>query len=1299
MKVSRSSPTRRNSFAVANKSQANPGRKRRAHSIAPGDRLSPASKARRSLVPRKSILKAAVNVPDDEDDATQSMDITRDYRGFNNYTTRKSLGRRVSFANHAHVRLFEVPDHNTNSTASPQSSPAAAEDERPRAANDENVYPGAAISRRRSSARRSVAFSEGGGEESMDMDSDDVGFSPAAFFRTADEFAVDDEFDDENGLSDGDDMDVTEAISRNIIRKRSLSLGVSRQPLANLSVLQPSTEAHNNQQELPNEHSYTEEGSEQSQSFTSEGDVSQPMEFTVPLIRPPEPPSQAWLALRTATHSGNTPYIPSLDDDEDGGVQEMELTDAVSRLQAARASLDLGEVSGEEEGQHDSFTSTEDSFVGEDVGNGEDGNHTVNVTQLLRRVSLGPSADSTMDVTSVYNSQEQSKEDVINQAVPDLPSLAPPTETQGIYPATPKSPTSIPSQPSTSDRQGLYPAIPNDDEQDASTATPADHSIRAPSNRPPIFSAPQPVVPPAKSPPSAQPPPSVTVPKPFNSSFTPRYHPPASPTRSRPPSPSKAPPSPKKFSAAFAPPVVRPSPKKRSNDTADTRPSPAKRLAGPGKLSTAPIIGSSAPAQPARATAKLSPRKAAPFQVEPQAQELAVGPNKRTSIGFRRPSGYFAQRKSLAGRNPESMLLGDEVSQTARTSPAKKAAVALGRNSVGFVGDSDTEAWTRFDAAAEREGAHRSIPSRELALTEESDDPGRELEATQEHPPHLGQPDASPLEVQAEGMPGRAYPRPQSPIPDELPTPDNMEQDQAGDYDIQHNDNDNDNDNSQINPTEQWRGQIEEGDPGDDDGPQISVEQFFEMTGIRFMDEIAAPRRSTIHPSALRPSRRASTEGEIPLAEYVIAMAVDVPQLELYTHVSRDLQAWIERIKEIYKEAEEEALKMTPQLFQEFVTADENGQAELLHQLKLIKVHNHAQAKSEWYDWKTQWVEQLYQKADEGFENMEADARLLEGIIRQTQDMIPALQREYDQLMDELAKEKAEVAELEGCDQDYLNELKATIAEQGVELDTFRADVEEATAKLDRLHEKLEEVEMQKKEATVAIENAERGIHLQKNSTRAEVFQLKDELEALENLHMWKATKISPDLFEFTFASSYSVSIPCIKFRPVAADIQIRRTENAKTKYKEAFPVMSALMLRTARQLVTRAEDQGIRQIVQRLGDYWSSCSQLQAQLKLVAIKYPVSIEEKPSGFSATAIILFPSVKAKALISFIFDTPNFSSWPMLIHSTRCEIKVAYGPIDRDTIQNAVTARLQQATPINNHACLLDACMEASDCFA
>lgn len=44
--------------------------------------------------------------------------------------------------------------------------------------------------------------------------------------------------------------------------------------------------------------------------------------------------------------------------------------------------------------------------------------------------------------------------------------------------------------------------------------------------------------------------------------------------------------------------------------------------------------------------------------------------------------------------------------------------------------------------------------------------------------------------------------------------------------------------------------------------------------------------------------------------------------------------------------------------------------------------------------------------------------------------MLPALRAEYAQVMEELEKEEAAVAELEKSDKDYLNELKVSIAEQ-----------------------------------------------------------------------------------------------------------------------------------------------------------------------------------------------------------------------------------------------------------------------------
>ncbi|KIO03259.1 hypothetical protein M404DRAFT_27233 [Pisolithus tinctorius Marx 270] len=402
------------------------------------------------------------------------------------------------------------------------------------------------------------------------------------------------------------------------------------------------------------------------------------------------------------------------------------------------------------------------------------------------------------------------------------------------------------------------------------------------------------------------------------------------------------------------------------------------------------------------------------------------------------------------------------------------------------------------------------------------------------------------------------------------------------------------------------------------------------MTGIRFMDEITAPRRQSIHPSTLRPSRRASVDGQIPLAEYMVAMAVDVPQLELYTH--------------------------------------------------LIKVHNHEQAKSEWYDWKLQWVEQLDQKASKGFEHLEKDAKFLEGVIHEAQSILPGLQQEHDQLVEELEKETTEIVELEACDQDYLKELKASISEQGTELDNYRREVEEAKAKLSRIEEKLKEVQTEKAEVSASIEKTERLINVQKNSTHAEVFRLKGELETLQRLHMVEITKVEDDLFKFAYASTYEVSATCVRCRPVVGTVQIQKFPDAKRT--EVFPVFSSVVLRAAKELVNRPEvSNSLRKIVE-----------------LVAIKFYTTFKENPSGFSVDVSILYPSVKAKAIVSFIFDVATFSTWPCHIQSMKHDVRIVYGQIQRDVILQAVGSRLKDVTPTNNHGCLLDACMEAAECI-
>ena len=58
------------------------------------------------------------------------------------------------------------------------------------------------------------------------------------------------------------------------------------------------------------------------------------------------------------------------------------------------------------------------------------------------------------------------------------------------------------------------------------------------------------------------------------------------------------------------------------------------------------------------------------------------------------------------------------------------------------------------------------------------------------------------------------------------------------------------------------------------------------------------------------------------------------------------------------------------------------------------------------------------------------DATYLAGIIREAQDLLPELRKEYEEVTRLLEQEQADIDEIENSDQDYLNELKASIAEQ-----------------------------------------------------------------------------------------------------------------------------------------------------------------------------------------------------------------------------------------------------------------------------
>jgi kinetochore protein Spc7/SPC105 len=521
------------------------------------------------------------------------MDFTRDIKSpIKEYAGRKSLGRRVSFASHAQVRVFEK-DPNRGDT-SPSSAVAGPSSQTGAPVNDENNYPGATSkARRRSSLRRSVAFSENG-EASMDMDSDLESSPLPANFLTEGSFLQDEGSCDVSGNWDEEvDMDLTTA---NIpaSRSRKSSLGLSSLP-------------NPGEDTALDDDAYSEDVTQY-----STGDISEvqdaPTEFTVPLnksLRKSEPPSAEWLALRAVTHAGeDSPYEPppsDMDEDEsfdrgnamDLGEGDMDLTEAETRLRRMRESLGLTNVP-----QEDSFTSSEGSSF--DAGD----NQTVNLTNAWRRESLGTDSSSLADLMNVQGtSGESSADEAVNRALPHTFDVEEPAGQSGQHDPHARV---LPPSALTTSANGT--GLPRD------TADP---------RPPPVFSKPSPV-------------------------FSAPKNPPPSPSKLKPPaSPRKA------GTAAFALPITRPQPKKvvlpaSVDDGVSSRLEDQENsVKGPTEHNYPKAVNTSGLAQSTSTSSAV---------------------RRSSAGGLRRPSGYFAQRRSL--------VPSDVLNMPRPLSPRKKVALA-----------------------------------------------------------------------------------------------------------------------------------------------------------------------------------------------------------------------------------------------------------------------------------------------------------------------------------------------------------------------------------------------------------------------------------------------------------------------------------------------------------------------------------------------------------------------------------------------------------------------------------------------
>jgi hypothetical protein len=110
-----------------------------------------------------------------------------------------------------------------------------------------------------------------------------------------------------------------------------------------------------------------------------------------------------------------------------------------------------------------------------------------------------------------------------------------------------------------------------------------------------------------------------------------------------------------------------------------------------------------------------------------------------------------------------------------------------------------------------------------------------------------------------------------------------------------------------------------------------------------------------------------------------------------------------------------------------------------------------------------------------------------------------------------------------------------------------------------------------------------RGRFSLSNSTAPILDNSSDQLEMFQELHMFRVTKVSAELFEFIYASQFRVSLPCVKFTPVVEKVNICRVDARRSKFKDAFPQLGDFWLRTAREHIALGKRRTITEVSQSI--------------------------------------------------------------------------------------------------------------------
>ncbi|KAK4201813.1 putative kinetochore protein spc7 [Triangularia verruculosa] len=420
----------------------------------------------------------------------------------------------------------------------------------------------------------------------------------------------------------------------------------------------------------------------------------------------------------------------------------------------------------------------------------------------------------------------------------------------------------------------------------------------------------------------------------------------------------------------------------------------------------------------------------------------------------------------------------------------------------------------------------------------------------------------------------------------------------------------------------------------DDDGDRIHLQDFLNLTSIRFMELTTTKRRHTVAPGETRLSLTADGKEDLSLEKCVVAGACTVPTLELYQHSCRELKKYISEGRRIVREIESETFEENPPLFREYMAATPEFKVLMDNQFKNVKTHARLLSKAMWYEWRMKLKNGLKAGLVNIAEGMDDDEKLLAKQQELLLSVLPEMIKRAEELEKEHENLEAVAQEMADCDPAELEEARAELISLDESLEEKQRKIAELKAQLDESNSSIETLTQQKQQYLDEIREADKIREECRGWSSEEISKLKARTDKIEKTTGWAITGISGTTISMTYKHQIELVFNVASFQQPSnpshspsspSDIDLWYIADKREPSNQSIPLTPErdFFLLSIRDRI-RALPQSLTRINSMLGivsDGWDKAGAVANYVRLLYLTFPTVVRRTTTGGEGIEVV------------------------------------------------------------------------------